>query len=121
MKKEDLDLFIETSDFKFNNAKEISEFRERILFDYILKIEEMIEGLKEFQDRDEAFLSQANELNAKLNNDLKQFYKIKDLEEQKTCKTCAKKLLCEMAQKSKDTFGTKLSEQWFNCYIEEES
>lgn len=36
--------------------------------------------------------------------------------EQLTCKDCSKKLLCEMAQKSKDTFGTKLYEQWFNCF-----
>lgn len=36
--------------------------------------------------------------------------------EQLTCKDCSKKLLCEMAQKSKDTFGTKLNEQWFNCF-----
>lgn len=39
--------------------------------------------------------------------------------EQLTCKDCSKKLLCEMAQKSKDTFGTKLNEQWFNCFVKD--
>lgn len=48
---------------------------------------------------------------------------IKDLESQLssnplqlTCKDCSLKLLCEKAQKSKDTFGTKLYEQWFSCF-----
>lgn len=109
MKKEDFDLIIETSEINFNNLKEVSEYREGILWDYIYKLQNKISELEEIS-KDDDFTMEL------------MLAQISDLAEgsTKTCKTCAKKLLCEMAQKSKDTFGTKLSEQWFICYIPEE-
>lgn len=44
---------------------------------------------------------------------------LKELRKEKTCRTCKHKNICLMAQKSKDSLGTKLYEQWFSCYESE--
>ena len=43
------------------------------------------------------------------------------LQAPKSCGTCSKKLLCKMAQDVKETYGTKLNEQWFVCYEPKDS
>jgi hypothetical protein len=43
------------------------------------------------------------------------------LQTPKSCGTCSKKLLCKMAQDVKETYGTKLNEQWFVCYEPKDS
>lgn len=107
MTKETLDLFVETSGINFATAQEKAEYREKILWDLIDNLQRKVDKLELVSKEDdftmELMLAQISDLNTKLENP-------------NTCKTCVKKLGCDMAQKSKDMFGTKLYEQWFNCY-----
>lgn len=42
--------------------------------------------------------------------------KVLEIKENRSCQNCKKSIICKIVDETKNNFGFKLSEMWFNCW-----